>query len=118
MFDLKLHSKSRLLRAATYGRGIWERKLDVNEMPDSTLYFRKHALDDGWSSEPPGPDVAIMPYDQAEQLLLQGERLWWWQGADTKIDTLTVILLRIKPKRKLISVHMSGLWSTQTPVGT
>src|SRR5262249_6770698 len=47
VFDLRLHNATRLLRAATHGRGIWEIKLDVQTMPDVNLYVRKNFMDTG-----------------------------------------------------------------------
>ena len=36
VFDLRPHQPSRMFRAATHGRGLWERKLDVAVSPMPT----------------------------------------------------------------------------------
>src|SRR5262249_15636587 len=45
VYDLKLHAPTRLLRAGTHGRGLWERKLDVTSGADVDLYLRDHLMD-------------------------------------------------------------------------
>jgi hypothetical protein len=52
---MQLHSESRLLRIATYGRGIWERKLDAKSFSDVNLFVRKHLMDTGYFPLPPPP---------------------------------------------------------------
>ena len=44
IFDLKLHQPTRLLRAATHGRGIWEFQLDVPAPNNVDLYVRDHVM--------------------------------------------------------------------------
>ena len=53
VFDLKLHGPTRVLRAATHGRGLWERKLDVTSLPSADLYVRDHAMDTARTSPTP-----------------------------------------------------------------
>ena len=53
--DMQLQSETRLLRIATYGRGIWERKLDTTSFRDVNLFVRNHLMDTGYfpsSSDP------------------------------------------------------------------
>jgi hypothetical protein len=39
VYDMRLHtSPRRLLRIATHGRGIWERDLDMESIPDVNLF--------------------------------------------------------------------------------
>ncbi|MEA2362990.1 MAG: hypothetical protein QOD71_2135 [Thermoleophilaceae bacterium] len=46
--DLAIHAKTRLLRAATHGRGVWEMPLNPQlTQPDSELYFRANGVDTG-----------------------------------------------------------------------
>ncbi|HEX8907524.1 MAG TPA: hypothetical protein VF771_21965, partial [Longimicrobiaceae bacterium] len=47
VFDLRLHGPTRLLRAATHGRGLWERRLDVASMPNVDLFVRDDLMDTG-----------------------------------------------------------------------
>ena len=49
--DLKLHPTRRLLRAATYGRGVYEREIDAASALGVELYARDTTLDVGrWST--------------------------------------------------------------------
>src|SRR5712692_4293624 len=48
VLDLQVHQASRRLRAALYGRGVYEFKLDAPIPPDVELYVRDTALDLGF----------------------------------------------------------------------
>lgn len=73
---LKIHEPSRKLRAATYGRGMWERYLESANCSDHFLYMRKHIADSG--SEPAAEGV-IHPY-------YPGHLCWHWQSPDIIVD--------------------------------
>ena len=47
VYDLKLHAPTRLLRAATHGRGLWEHQLDGAGTADVRLVIRDHVMDTG-----------------------------------------------------------------------
>ncbi len=47
VMDLRIHSTYRLLRASTFGRGVFELPLDDVPQPDVTLYIRSTILDRG-----------------------------------------------------------------------
>jgi photosystem II stability/assembly factor-like uncharacterized protein len=85
VFDLRLHNPSRLLRAGTHGRGLWERKLDVTSMPDVDLYFRDHLMSTGRTSP---TTSAIATFEDKLQFVELGDELWWWQCVDIKVDAL------------------------------
>jgi hypothetical protein len=85
VFDLRLHNPTRLLRAGTHGRGLWERKLDVTSMPDVDLFFRDHLMATG-RQVPNSPDIAA--FEDPLQYVSLGDQLWWWQCADIKVDAL------------------------------
>jgi hypothetical protein len=86
IFDLKLHSPTRLLRVATHGRGMWERKLDVGSMPDVDLFVRDHLMDTGrWGPSPPTGTAA---FEDPLQHVLLGDSLAWYMCADIKVDAL------------------------------
>ena len=85
VFDLRLHHPSRLLRAGTHGRGLWERKLDVMSMPDVDLYFRDHLMATGRSTPSSSTPAA---FEDPLQYVALGDQLWWWQCADIKVDAL------------------------------
>jgi hypothetical protein len=44
VFDLRLHERTRMLRAATHGRGLWEKPIDAPSTPAVDLYLRRHAM--------------------------------------------------------------------------
>ncbi|MFD7324199.1 glycosyl hydrolase [Streptomyces sp. NPDC059875] len=80
VFDLALHRKRRLLRAATHGRSIWERPIDAVPPRMVDLYVRDNMLDSGRSQ--PSPSGVVDPFDPA------GLRtLWWWQSTDILVDS-------------------------------
>jgi hypothetical protein len=86
VFDLRLHSAARLLRAATHGRGMWERKLDVASMPNADLYVRDHLMDSGRSS--PSPEGVAAGFEDPLQYVTLGSPQVWWTCADIKVDAL------------------------------
>jgi photosystem II stability/assembly factor-like uncharacterized protein len=86
VFDLKLHGPARLLRAATHGRGMWERKLDVAAMPNADLYVRDHLMDSGRSS--PSPSGVAAGFEDPRQYVTLGAPQYWWTCADIKVDAL------------------------------
>ncbi len=77
VIDLKLHAGRRLLRASTYGRGVYERTLDAGPKAGIELYVRDTQLDQGrfattnWLPDPTN----------------QGELVRHWRGPDIKLDT-------------------------------
>jgi photosystem II stability/assembly factor-like uncharacterized protein len=86
IFDLRLHNPSRLLRAATHGRGLWERRLDVAAMPAVDLFFRDHPMDGGRFS--PSISGVAAAFDDPLRHVALGDLLSWWQCADIKVDAL------------------------------
>ena len=77
VLDLDLHNGRRLLRAATYGRGVFEFRLDSATSAGIELYVRDTQLDQGRISTANGlPDPTA-----------QGETVWHWNGPDIKLDT-------------------------------
>jgi len=76
--DLQFHGKKRLLRAATMGRGVWERSVDVAAPgPKVDLYIRDNFVDSGRDPTPKSTPDPLSP----------GDTLTWTSGADVKIDT-------------------------------
>lgn len=47
ILDLGIHAQARLLRAATYGRGVWEIAIDASAGQDPDLYLRANSADSG-----------------------------------------------------------------------
>jgi photosystem II stability/assembly factor-like uncharacterized protein len=86
VFDLKLHGPSRLLRAGTHGRGLWERKLDVASMPNADLYVRDHLMDTGRFR--PSPSGIAAAFEDPLQYVTLGSPQYWWMCADIKVDAL------------------------------
>ncbi len=85
VYDMRLHTPTRLLRAATHGRGMWERKLDTTSMPDINIYVRNNLMDTGRIA--PSPSDVTAAFDDPLQHVALGDQLSWWQCADIKIDT-------------------------------
>lgn len=73
---LMIHQPSRMLRAATYGRGAWERSLD-GPCSDYFLYLRDNLVDAGRT---PSPDGVPHPY-------VAGENCYHWQSPDIVVDS-------------------------------
>jgi hypothetical protein len=84
VYDLRLQATTRLLRAATHGRGLWERRLDVASMPDIDLYLRDHLMSTARILPTPAPVTAT--FDDPLQHVNLGDQLFWWQCADIKVD--------------------------------
>ena len=77
VIDLALHPSTRLLRAATFGRSVYECRLDATPTPAIELYIRDTQLDQGRYPTVDGrPDPTR-----------QGASVFHWAGPDIKIDT-------------------------------
>jgi hypothetical protein len=85
VYDMRLHSPSQLLRAATHGRGIWERRVDVASMPDVDIYVRHHMMDTGRGLAPEGIPAAFKDIGQFVDL---GDPQRHWMCVDLKVDAL------------------------------
>ena len=84
VYDLKLQATTRVLRAATHGRGLWERKLDTAAMNDVRLVVRDNIMDTGRRTPSPS-GVAAAWEDPLRQVNLN-DTVYWWQCADAKVD--------------------------------
>jgi photosystem II stability/assembly factor-like uncharacterized protein len=76
--DLKFFAPRRLLRAATFGRSIWERPVDAATLPRTDIYMRDNVLDTGLVT--PGPSGVEHPFNP-------GEFVHWYQSPDIKVDS-------------------------------
>ena len=86
VFDLQLHAPTRLLRAATHGRGLWEKKLDVPSLPAADLYFRDHTMATGRIV--PSPNNVPSAFEDPLQLVTLNQPQWFWMSTDMKVDAL------------------------------
>lgn len=77
VIKLMVHAPSRKLRAATHGRGVWERSLDNIGCSDYFLYLRDNLVDSGRT---PSPDAVPHPY-------VPGEFCYHWQSQDIIVDS-------------------------------
>ena len=77
--DLVLHNPRRLLRAATHGRGVWERDLSDSPSLGVELYVRDTQLDQGRL-----PTVDGLRDPTAGW---RNRRAYHWAGPDIKLDT-------------------------------
>ena len=77
VYQLGIHHPSGMIRATTFGRGIWERPL-LDDAPcrDVDLFLRDNMLDSG---RHPPPEGVPHPYDLQKQV-------WHWQSEDIKTD--------------------------------
>ena len=85
VYDLKLHAQTRLLRAATHGRGVWECKLDVAGVPEVRIVIRDHVMDTGRLT--PSPFGLPSAWEDPGRQVNLGDPLFWWNCADVKIDS-------------------------------
>jgi hypothetical protein len=85
VYDLLLHAPARLLRAATHGRGLWERKLDITSGPNVDIFVRDQLMDTARVQPTPSPVTATFS-DPLRQVTL-GDQLWWFMCADIKVDS-------------------------------
>jgi photosystem II stability/assembly factor-like uncharacterized protein len=76
--DLAIHSPSRLMRAATHGRGVWERPIDAALCSAVDIYMRDDAVDVG--RRIPAPSGVEHPFQP-------GETIYWYQSVDIKVDS-------------------------------
>ena len=86
VFDLRLQNTTRLLRAGTHGRGIWERKLDVPSVSSVDLFFRDHLMSTGRIL--PAPDWVPAAFEDPLLYVNLGDLLSHWMAADIKVDAL------------------------------
>lgn len=77
VLDLDLHNPRRLLRAATYGRGVYELDLSPGPFPGVRLYVRDTQLDQGRFATTNG----------LADPTAQGQTVRHWRGPDIKLDT-------------------------------
>jgi photosystem II stability/assembly factor-like uncharacterized protein len=77
VFDLLLHQNSRLLRAVTHGRSVWERPLDATICSSVDLYLRDDLVDTG-RVQPSNSNVSD-PF-------VAGVTEYWYQSDDIKVD--------------------------------
>ncbi len=75
--DLVIQGPRRLLRAATYGRSIWERPIESGFCPPVDLYIRDSILDSGRVQ--PSPSDHPHPFTPST-------KVYWWQSPDIKVD--------------------------------
>jgi len=85
VFDMKLHQPTRVLRAATHGRGLWEIPVDAAATPVSDLVFRDHPMDTARVFPTPN---AVAAWDDPLHYVTLGNDLFWWMSADIKVDAL------------------------------
>ena len=77
IYRLLVHEPTRLVRAATHGRSIWERPIDTATCPMVDLYVRDNILDTGRAA--PSPTGQPHPFEPSQNV-------YWWHSADIKVD--------------------------------
>lgn len=86
IYDLKLHNATRLLRAGTHGRGLWEKKLDVTSIPDVNIFVRDDLMESGRAAASSSGTTA--GFEDPLQNVGLGDTLYWYMCADIKVDAL------------------------------
>ena len=86
VFDLRLHEATRILRAATHGRGLWEKLVDAPSTPAVDIYVRDHLMDTARVS--PTPCGVTATFDDPTRYVALGDPQYFWMCADIKIDAL------------------------------
>jgi photosystem II stability/assembly factor-like uncharacterized protein len=87
IMDIMIHPTRRTIYAATYGRGVYARDLDVAAPPGIELYIRDDALDLGkrttvdWLPDPLSP----------------GNLVVHWEGPDVKVDAPSGGMYQLTP---------------------
>jgi hypothetical protein len=76
IFDLQLQPSRRLVRAATHGRGIWERPIDTAMCNPVDVYVRDNIVDSGRVI--PCPENVPHPFESG--------LVHHWQSPDIKVD--------------------------------
>jgi hypothetical protein len=79
--DLAVHPLTRLLRAATHGRGVWEIELDAAALPSPELYLRVNAADTGRLSG----GVRNPWVENHQDPTRMGFNVWHWMSPDIKV---------------------------------
>jgi hypothetical protein len=80
VLDLQLHAGARLLRASTYGRGVYEYRLDPPALGGVELYIRDTFLDLGRGGSTDGrSDPSVWPTVP----------VWHWLSPNIKVDAPT-----------------------------
>jgi hypothetical protein len=80
VLDLQIHQPSRLMRAALYGRGVFQYKLDAPPAPDVQLYIRDTTYDLGLTPTVDWiDDYALWPAQPAVH----------WESPNIKVDVPT-----------------------------
>jgi len=88
VYDMRLHSQSRLLRVATHGRGMWERQLDVNSCNDVNLFVRNNLMDTGYFQDSSDITAGFSDALQGEDGGIKlNDKLTWDMCPDIKIDS-------------------------------
>jgi hypothetical protein len=79
--DLEIHARTRLLRAATHGRGVWEIQLDTSVGQDPDIYLRVNYADTGRIQ-----GGSRFPWvDGAQDPTAPGFNVYHWMSADIKV---------------------------------
>ena len=84
VFDMRLDAPKRLLRVATYGRGMWERKLDTPTMLDTDIFVRDDLMETGRF---PSTHPVTAAFEDPLHYVSLNDQLGWWMCADVKIDS-------------------------------
>ena len=85
IIDMKIHAPTRLLRASTHGRGVWEVQLDAPppNPANPDVYLRVNYADTGRLLGPGGSRYAFV--EGAADPTAPTFQVWHWMSADIKV---------------------------------
>jgi photosystem II stability/assembly factor-like uncharacterized protein len=86
VFDLRLHEATRILRAATHGRGLWEKPIDAPATDATDIYVRDHVMDT--ARVLPTPSGIPASFEDPLRFVALGDPQQLWMCADIKVDAL------------------------------
>jgi photosystem II stability/assembly factor-like uncharacterized protein len=90
VYDMRLiYKPQKLLRLVTHGRGMWERRLDVSDLPAVDIFVRDHLMDTGrFTPSSTWPESVEMrsAFDEPLQDIKLGDSFNWTMCPDIKID--------------------------------
>ena len=86
VFDMRIHTPTRILRVITNGRGMWERRLDNFSKNEVNIFVRKNLQDTGLAAQSPNLSLPS-PIDEIHEYVEFGDPLWLWMCADIKNDS-------------------------------
>lgn len=84
VYDMRYNDTTKLLRAATHGRGLWEINTATATAPDRDLFFRDNLMQTGRFNS---SGSVVAAWEDPLNYVNLGDTLYWWNCADIKVDS-------------------------------